>query len=262
MESRIFSARVFPRTKGGFTLVELLVVIVIIGILAAVMFPVFGAAREKGRQATCLSNIRQLAMAMIMYASDHDGDFVPAMDAANLTRWHGARSSLSKPFDPSRGPLARFLVNWQIKECPTFARFSRGEGAFEQGTGGYGYNGQYVGGSPVGKWPDCLQPANETKIANPTETIMLTDAAFLDQDGNLIEYSFCEAPYWQAWGTKADPSTHFRHNGAASVAFCDGHVKAMKVGLVHASGWWLPEEDFRSNNFGFIGSDNSLYDRK
>jgi len=250
------------RRRNGFTLIELLVVIGIIGILAGLLFPVFAQAREAARKANCLSNIRQLATAILMYGDDHDGYFVPAMDAANLTRWHGARSSLSEPFDPTRGPLYSYLRNGQIKECPSFKSFSGGSGAFEQGTGGYGYNGQYVGGSPIASWPAMLQPANESQIANPSETIMLTDAAFLDQDRNLIEYSFCEAPYWEAWGMKADPSTHFRHNGTASVAFCDGHVKAMKMGLVHASGWGPSEEAFRSRGLGFIGTDNSLYDRE
>ena len=246
----------------GFTLIELLVVIAIIAILAAMLFPVFASAREAARKAACLANLKQLTLAMLMYADDHDGYFVPAMDAASLTRWHGARTSPSDPFDPTRGPIYPYLKSREIKECPTFRGFARGSMAFEQGTGGYGYNGQYVGGSPVASWPAMLQPAHEVEIENPAQTIMLTDAAFLDQDGNLIEYSFCEAPYWEAWGAKADPSTHFRHSGVASVAFCDGHVKVMKRGLVHASGWAATEEEFRRHNLGFVGSDNTLYDRE
>src|SRR5712691_3467653 len=61
------------RARGGFTLVELLVVIAIIALLAAVLFPVFAQAREKGRQTYCLSNLRQMGTAMMLYAEDHDG---------------------------------------------------------------------------------------------------------------------------------------------------------------------------------------------
>ena len=56
------------RYRKGFTLIELLVVIAIIAILAAILFPVFAQAREKARQATCLSNHRQIGMAFGMYA--------------------------------------------------------------------------------------------------------------------------------------------------------------------------------------------------
>ncbi|MBC7289450.1 MAG: DUF1559 domain-containing protein, partial [Armatimonadetes bacterium] len=58
--------------RKGFTLIELLVVIAIIAILAAILFPVFARAREKARQASCMSNLKQLALAMLMYAQDYD----------------------------------------------------------------------------------------------------------------------------------------------------------------------------------------------
>jgi len=58
--------------RKGFTLIELLVVIAIIAILAAILFPVFARAREKARQASCLSNIKQLALGMLMYVEDYD----------------------------------------------------------------------------------------------------------------------------------------------------------------------------------------------
>lgn len=60
------------RRPRGFTLIELLVVIAVIAILASILFPVFARAREKARQANCSSNVRQLAMAMLMYADDND----------------------------------------------------------------------------------------------------------------------------------------------------------------------------------------------
>ena len=58
--------------KRGFTLIELLVVIAIIAILAAILFPVFAKAREKARQTTCISNSRQIAVDILIYAQDHD----------------------------------------------------------------------------------------------------------------------------------------------------------------------------------------------
>ncbi len=61
-----------PRRRGGFTLIELLVVIAIIAILASILFPVFAQAREKARQSACISNLKQIGLAVHMYATDYD----------------------------------------------------------------------------------------------------------------------------------------------------------------------------------------------
>lgn len=61
--------------KKGFTLIELLVVIAIIAILAAILFPVFARAREQARKSSCLSNIKQLGLGMLMYVQDYDERF-------------------------------------------------------------------------------------------------------------------------------------------------------------------------------------------
>src|ERR1700760_1648940 len=61
------------RTQSGFTLIELLVVIAIISILAAILFPVFAQAREKARQTACLSNEKQIGLALNQYMTDYDG---------------------------------------------------------------------------------------------------------------------------------------------------------------------------------------------
>jgi prepilin-type N-terminal cleavage/methylation domain-containing protein/prepilin-type processing-associated H-X9-DG protein len=77
--------------RKGFTLIELLVVIAIIGILAAMVFPVFARARESARKAVCLSNVKNIALAMQMYLGDYDDTFPPWNHDANLRAWAETR---------------------------------------------------------------------------------------------------------------------------------------------------------------------------
>ncbi|MCW3052556.1 MAG: prepilin-type N-terminal cleavage/methylation domain [Chthonomonadales bacterium] len=67
-----------PQRRNAFTLIELLVVIAIIAILAAILFPVFAQAREKARQTSCLSNLKQIGIGLIMYQSDYDSMYPPS----------------------------------------------------------------------------------------------------------------------------------------------------------------------------------------
>jgi prepilin-type N-terminal cleavage/methylation domain-containing protein/prepilin-type processing-associated H-X9-DG protein len=104
--------------RRGFTLIELLVVIAIIAILAAILFPVFAQAREKARQASCVSNINQMVKAAIMYQQDYDG-FYPQLHLSpgprpgtfEIRYWHIL--------------LHPYVKNWQVYRCPSCSSDSR-----------------------------------------------------------------------------------------------------------------------------------------
>jgi len=96
----------------GFTLIELLVVIAIIAILAAILFPVFAQAREKARQSTCLSNMKQIGLAITMYIEDYDQTYPTAY------RYKNGASSANGYIHWS-GATQPYIKNWKIFVCPS-----------------------------------------------------------------------------------------------------------------------------------------------
>ncbi|HEW78352.1 MAG TPA: type II secretion system protein, partial [Phycisphaerales bacterium] len=95
------------KDNKAFTLIELLVVIAVIALLMGILMPALTAARSQGRGVVCRSNIRQLLLANIGYASENDGSYAPAaldIFGDNKYRWHGVRDDVNSPFDPARGP--------------------------------------------------------------------------------------------------------------------------------------------------------------
>ena len=236
------------KTKG-FTLIELLVVISIIGLLMSILLPSLGAVRAQGRGVVCKANIRQLAIANLGYASENDEHFVAAASDlwdtdGGLHRWHGVRESADEAFDAAKGPLASYLDNGQVKECPENVVFHKGRTwneSFEKGCGGYGYNMAYLGSTlwrsgiaTIPEWQKCYAKTTKTtQVARSSETLMFADTAYL-QNGNLIEYSFAEPRYWLLDGVPdlsatPVPTMHFRHSLKSNIAWADGHVGSLKI---------------------------------
>ncbi len=259
------------RDDSGFTLVELLIVITIIGILAGMLTPALISAREAARRTHCMNNMRQLYLANVMYA-DANGSYVaaaPDIFTSNLRRWHGTRNNTSEAFDAESGPLWDDLgKSGRVRRCTSFRDYSKSDAdnAFESSCGGYGYNATGVGsrtyllGYSVQAMQTGMPPA---AIEQPDRTVMFCDCAFPQPYGNepdyLIEYSFAEAYHWvfQPWTEskyRSDPSIHFRHGGKACVIWCDGHASTERMET-------KAEEHFTDMEIGWFGpKDNSLFD--
>jgi len=228
-------------TKRAFTLIELLVVIAIIAILAAILFPVFAKAREKARQTSCLSNVKQLSLAWLQYAQDYD-------ETVCLSYHYSADWSQEYAWDYhvdwntgtyTEGLLGPYTKSGAINACPTFTGNTWGRPC-----SGYAYNANYIGGDLAAATP--IPPTTLGAIAQPAETVIFADAAW----GNPL--SGC-----QYLRPPSDPlanygKVHFRHNGTANVAYADGHAKASTQKFGAAS----PDIDC-----GFLSADDSAYDR-
>ncbi|GIV11035.1 MAG: hypothetical protein KatS3mg020_0526 [Fimbriimonadales bacterium] len=222
------------KEKRGFTLIELLVVIAIIAILAAILFPVFAQAREKARQANCISNLRQVGIGMLMYIQDYDEMMVPyAVSDPNDNRstvrwWHGASiRSQGTPFiyDPIQGLIQPYLRNYEIQDCPS-ARGLPGNTAMVNGD----------------LWPDYAtnslifvditreQAISYASLDRPAETMFLCDAVNAFRPPQLISSPFIWPPSWAANASQFHfpERFHGRHNGFGVVLWGDGHAKARR----------------------------------
>ena len=207
--------RTAPERRGGFTLIELLVVIAIIAILAAILFPVFSKAREKARQASCASNLKQLGLAARMYTSDWDEKFFLVADAYCPTNYRGCW--YVKVMVNNDG-LYPYLKNKEIMFCPS----APNNWPNSPWPCSYGFN----------KWlgPDFWGNRGLTlaNIPYPAQTLM-----FADSDGIVW---FPKDP--PCCGGKPNrmqqkpPIPHGlgpRHNEGFNIVFVDGHVKWFKA---------------------------------
>ena len=179
--------------KNGFTLIELLVVIAIIAILAAILFPVFGKARERARATACLSNMKQLGLALETYLSDSDGVYpmnrfpVKPGEPLAVANWnHGSKYTWRRALDG-------YTKSLQVWTCPSndFIWNTKGhEGEVGAVPGdlsnrvpeykdrqiptSYAYNGGYFGEAyPVG---EPQRPREQAEIKSPSQLILILES--------------------------------------------------------------------------------------
>ena len=201
-------------SRRGFTLIELLVVIAIIAILAAILFPVFARARAKARQTQCLSNLKQLSLGMIAYATDYDQLLPMWMDlACNIY----ATPPGTKPTDadaPATDPpeytswdtaLEPYLKNQQILICP--------DNPLGQADNIRGY-----------AQPVYVSGAGTEQMPSATDTVLLTEkgAYVVGAWSDAAMENFYQMGSGQIY---PDDMNKMPHVGGKNFAFVDGHVK-------------------------------------
>jgi prepilin-type N-terminal cleavage/methylation domain-containing protein/prepilin-type processing-associated H-X9-DG protein len=208
--------------QRGFTLIELLVVIAIIAILMAILIPTLNRAKEQGKRAACLNNLRQLTLAWVLYADDYDGKIVNGntslddiadggwnLDDTCWVYWPGRAASEQERIDGiMRGLLYPYCPNIKLYKCPTGIRGELVTYAIVDAMNGYnaisGAEGQVL--------------RNRTQIRNP-----INRAVFLDE-GRLSPAS------WTIWYNQErwwDQITA-RHGDGTNFGFADGHSEYWK----------------------------------
>jgi prepilin-type N-terminal cleavage/methylation domain-containing protein/prepilin-type processing-associated H-X9-DG protein len=215
-------------TRRGFTLIELLVVIAIIAILAAILFPVFAKAREKARQAACQSNLKQIALADLMYCQDNDerthncvSGYYPGwkfMGGGNcggcFHRYEANAGNIMAQPGWAYNPLTPYHKNHQLWYCPTWEQWRS-----------YGWDR----GSDRRKISQFFHPAQTVMFADGGRyRTTFGDIAWIPhnyQDANT-DRDCCSSM------TDLNTNAHFigrTHNDGANIAFWDGHVKWMSA---------------------------------
>jgi prepilin-type N-terminal cleavage/methylation domain-containing protein/prepilin-type processing-associated H-X9-DG protein len=241
-------------SQKGFTLIELLVVIAIISILAAILFPVFARARESARRASCMSNLKQIALAEIMYTQDYDERVSGAYNHASPSTT-GVCYSGSLGYYALWGALLQpYLKSTQVLICPSAiatAYSSPGSTSTSvcnfYGYGvSYGWNTTGLGYNAGGTTLAQLQTPAEVIMfaddrgATPTSTLApgagyynLFAPSLFTSSGTYPIYDSAGNGWWTNEYTGATTDSvgriNQRHFDGANVAFVDGHVKWLKL---------------------------------
>jgi prepilin-type N-terminal cleavage/methylation domain-containing protein/prepilin-type processing-associated H-X9-DG protein len=260
----------------GFTLIELLVVLAIIGILAAILFPVFARARENARRASCMSNMKQMGMGVLQYIQDYDEHYPIA--------WYGANpddNTISYKQTQPGTPGYQFAtygasdsvgvghwITWmdliypyvksvQLFECPSFneTSYTNSHGLQYQMNGAYSnavttnYTSTSIYSYATGQYGNAIlhNGTSASAILRPSETLMIFEAR-----GNYCAYGLMgEASFLPTNGqTALEP-----HLEGMNLVFGDGHVKWESSSQILAA---TPGTDSNACNLTSINSNRPL----
>lgn len=225
-------------SRAGFTLIELLVVIAIIAILAAILFPVFAQAREKARQTSCASNMKQLSLAALQYVQDYDESWPIALARDNNGDLNpGSLLPAAETLPPGASPITRslymnamepYVKSWAVWGCPSGEDMNlSGETEAQLGTARFSYS-----------YNAYLNSASLADVAQPSSTVVFSENEkhhtfrkypvlfpWPDQSCGNNPYRFCKNSGTITVYLLNIDDTYWVHSKGTNLAYCDGHVK-------------------------------------
>ncbi len=226
----------------AFTLTELLVVVAIIGILAALLMPALSSAKSKASSISCLNNLRQVGLALTLYASDHDGFYPPRREPTNA--WPTTLYPYYKEPRILKCPTDR--LSWMLPGTPVEFRIS-----FQRSYVINGFNDWFESElTPTNyqtflawRWPAGMK---ESAISNPSETIAFGEK----KTGSYhVHMDFSQGEK----GNDVEEIDQGRHangggkRGGANFAFIDGSARFLKYGQSTSPvNLWAVKEDWRN----------------
>jgi prepilin-type N-terminal cleavage/methylation domain-containing protein/prepilin-type processing-associated H-X9-DG protein len=244
MENYSFPAR--STRKSAFTLIELLVVIAIIAILAAILFPVFGRARENARRSSCQSNLKQIGLGFAQYTQDYDERF-PRVGGKNAFNYYSpswriavfpyvkstqiyvcpsnkesaADNAIADP--PNAAAVTSGPLWWQGLTVGTDPNFSQPTIKLSYSMNRH-FGGQ-MGTADATNSTDATSPSTHlNQVEKPAQKILVTEARHSGHIGDRYDDINNGWSYQAAWA----PGLFSKHLTTMNCLFGDGHVKAMK----------------------------------
>jgi prepilin-type N-terminal cleavage/methylation domain-containing protein/prepilin-type processing-associated H-X9-DG protein len=228
--------------RTGFTLIELLVVIAIIAILAAILFPVFAQARAAARKASCISNLKQLSLAQLMYVQDYDEQF---------THWDWGKYPQNAWTDATGSgwwmvQTQPYIKNFGVYACPSDTRSFNANGSNCPACA-WGYS-VIPGSNPrrffkasygISEWLVSIDNSERRQAGIPMPA---STAMYADSVGPLFnDWDECNGPWpfgftrvwyanngdWGSWGNHTDYEAnkrYSRHGDGNVIAYVDGHA--------------------------------------
>jgi prepilin-type N-terminal cleavage/methylation domain-containing protein/prepilin-type processing-associated H-X9-DG protein len=240
--------------RRGFSLIELLVVVVIVGILASLLLPALARSKETARRINCASNLRQMIIAAQFYANESDSFFPisyynETRDGASYAVCWDLTTRLGNPASVEPGLLWQGGNAKEIQQCPAF----RGKANWlEDPYTGYNYYTSYIG---HGQQESVAAPAKVFEARNPGGTVIFGDGQYKGGANKFMRAPWPN-PGDEGFKGRWAGTQGFRHGGQSNAGFCDGHVESLKRRFVE-------NRDGAGQvgaGTGFLSESNELYD--
>ena len=228
--------------RRGFTLIELLVVIAVVAVLVGLLLPGLRGAREAGRSAVCLAQVRQLGAGWTLYAGDYRDRVMPLaywsfedIGTGQAVYWWGTHGTSTTPVEHGRGFIAPYLeaslsTKGSVYNCPSQAWGTyRPQGPSGGPTSTYGYNGYYLSPSKTPGWAFTIGHRAWKRLGDvrrPSELFVFADAMLAGSPArNTALLDPPELWSGSSWEVNLSPTTSFRHCVAAAAVCADGSAR-------------------------------------